>query len=517
MVFSSYTFILLFLPIVILGIFFLKDLKRDKRLIFLSVSSLFFYAYWDWHFLWVILLSIFGNYYFGYLIFKNNSFLANKKSLLFFGILLNIILLGYFKYTNFFIDNINFILNTSYSSLSIILPLGISFFTFQQIAYLVDTYQKKVTDHNFSHYLLFVSFFPQLIAGPIVHHKETLTQFANGRGGSISRTMFTQGLSIFVIGLLKKVLIADNIAAMYSTPVFEASNSMPIPFIESWCGILAYSFQIYFDFSAYSDMAIGLGLMFGVRLPINFYSPYKATNIIDFWKRWHITLSRFLRDYLYIPLGGNKLGKFRTHFNIMLVMLLGGLWHGSNWNFVIWGGLHGIAIVLNHIWRDYRTNNKLKIRFSIPFHDWCGRIATFLFITILWVFFRCDNLDASMNIIHGLLGFNGIILPETYYSYLGTFGQTFKNLGVEFSTGYLFLGVKEIFMLSFMLGIVWFLPNTAQFFRYREYSTSKKYKSGNVIGIKWRPNYIWAFSLSITTIICLVFISNTGEFLYFQF
>ncbi len=510
MVFSSYPFVLFFLPLVIVVALIIGKTYREGLIIFLSLASLVFYGYWGWQFVWVILLSIVANYYLAFLI-ENNRASKKLKPILTIGIVFNLGLLGYFKYTNFFIDNINVALDISLSSYNIVLPLGISFFTFQQVAYLVDVSRDEAIEHNFWHYLLFVTFFPQLIAGPIVHHKEMMPQFVNGFAGQIRAPMFSQGLSIFVIGVAKKVLIADSIAE-YATPVFEASSAgVPIPLIEAWVGALSYTFQIYFDFSAYSDMAIGIGLMLGVRLPVNFFSPYKAANIIDFWRRWHITLSRFLRDYLYIPLGGNQKGIARRFTNLLLVMILGGLWHGANWTFVIWGMLHGVALILNHFWNWLRKPAKSVNQGS----NWFGRIILFLFLVVSWVFFRAESVDDAINIVSGMIGMNGFVLPETYLERFGLAGKYLEELGVQFETGYLFLGINQIVILISLLAIVWFFPNTMEWSKYE--FKGKFPKNTYFSSILWQPTKIWSVALSLLALLSLVYMSRAGEFIYFQF
>lgn len=305
--------------------------------------------------------------------------------------------------------NVNYVFYLGFNYTNIILPLAISFFTFQQIAYLVDAYRGEAREYSFLHYSLFVTFFPQLIAGPIVHHKEMLPQFAKNSTYKFHFSNFNIGLTIFIIGLFKKVVLADSIA-IYSTPVFASADAgNNITFFEAWGGAIAYSLQLYFDFSGYADMAIGLAKMFGINLPLNFNSPYKSVNIIEFWRRWHMTLSRFLKDYLYISLGGNRKGS--KNLNLLLTMLLGGLWHGASYNFVIWGGLHGIFLIVNHGWQQFRhkvLNHDLKksskagTLFSIGF--------TFLSVTVAWVFFRAESLQGALLIIEGMAGVNGAIL-----------------------------------------------------------------------------------------------------------
>jgi len=357
MLFNSYQFIFLFLPITLLGFHLLgKEGYNRTAIAWLVGASLFFYGWWNPAYLALILFSIVFNYGVGVSLgYAPNS--PKKKSVLFLGVASNLGLLGYYKYANFFIENINVITGAEIVLDQIILPLAISFFTFQQIAYLVDVYRDKVKEHNFLHYCLFVTFFPQLIAGPIVHHKEMLPQFAQAITYRLRAKHLAVGFTIFVIGLFKKVVLADGIA-VYATPVFEiAEFNVALTFFEAWGGALAYSFQLYFDFSGYSDMAIGIARMFGIRLPLNFNSPYKAISIIDFWRRWHLTLSRFFRDYVYIPLGGQRKGEIRRLVNLAITMLLGGLWHGAGWTFVFWGGLHGLFLVINHIW----SNAKIKM------------------------------------------------------------------------------------------------------------------------------------------------------------
>ena len=337
MLFNSYVFILAFLPIVALGYFRIQAYgKHEGALVFLALASLFFYAWWNPIYLPLLLASILINFFLGVRLCKNRSVI-----LLSLGILFNLALLGYFKYANFLASNINQAFDTSIHPGHIILPLAISFFTFQQITYLVDSYNQLTKDYRFSHYTLFVTFFPQLIAGPIVHHHEMMPQFMQRKAWSPSMDNLAVGLTIFVLGLAKKVLIADKIAP-YASAAFAASDhGTALTFFEAWKGALAYSFQLYFDFSGYSDMAIGLARIFGIILPLNFFSPYKANNIIDFWRRWHMTLSRFLRDYLYIPLGGNRKGTIRRYLNLFITMLLGGLWHGAVMGCAAWILSHG--------------------------------------------------------------------------------------------------------------------------------------------------------------------------------
>ena len=344
------------------------------------------------------------------------------------------------------IESVNIALDTSIPLWGIALPLAISFYTFQQIAFLVDTYRGLTKQTRLGNYTLFVCFFPQFIAGPIVHHSETIPQFENKNFPKWCWNNILTGLTIFLIGFNKKVVIADSIAII-ANQVFDNALEIPPTFFEAWFGAISYSFQIYFDFSGYSDMAIGLAFMIGIKLPINFSSPYKATSIIDFWRFWHMTLSRFLREYIYIPLGGNRFGQIRRHGNIIAVMLIGGIWHGAGWNFIIWGGLHGIYIVVNHVWRfcDTKYINNQNSPNLIWF--WFSRILTFIAITIAWVFFRSETLGEAIIILQGMLAVNGIGIEGFFDNSYG--GKTVTNS-------------INLICLSCLFLIVWFFPATQE-------------------------------------------------------
>jgi len=362
MLFNSYIFIFAFLPITFCIYFTLAKYKSGEMAIrFLVIASLFFYGWWNPAYLALIMLSISVNYFIGEAIVRSRTISKNNytKCLFISGLIFNLGLLAYFKYANFIIENINLFFGFTSQINEIILPLAISFFTFQQVAYLVDTYKGITKEFKFTHYVLFVTFFPQLIAGPIVHHKEMLPQFMKLGNMKPNLDNIVIGANIFALGLFKKVVLADGIA-QYSSPVFNAAlTGEPMSLFVAWGGALAYTFQLYFDFSGYSDMAIGIARMFGIRLPLNFFSPYKSLSIIEFWRRWHITLSRFLRDYVYFSLGGNRKGKAHRYINLFTTMLLGGLWHGAGWTFILWGGLHGLYLVTNHAW--HYTQRRLNL------------------------------------------------------------------------------------------------------------------------------------------------------------
>ena len=409
MLFNSYIFLFVFLPVTLIIYFQIgKYGYRRLAVVWLISASLFFYGWWNPAYLGLIVGSILFNYGVGTFIGKS----GNKRSnyALVFGIVVNLGFLGYFKYANFFIENVNGLFATNYYIEQIGIPLAISFFTFQQIAYLVDSWKGETVGYKFLHYCLFVTFFPQLIAGPIVHHKEMLPQFDKSKVYKLNYENIAVGLSFFILGLFKKVVIADT-ALKYVTPYFNmAVQGNALTFLEGWVAALSYTFQLYFDFSGYSDMAIGLARMFGILLPINFNSPYKANNIIDFWRTWHITLSRFLRDYVYIPLGGNRKGIGRRYINLMITMLFGGLWHGAGWTFVIWGGLHGIYLVINHIWRAFKTKFIRLHEDSPSIINNVSWLITFIAVVIAWVFFRAPTLDSAFHLLKAMFGFYGFDL-----------------------------------------------------------------------------------------------------------
>jgi D-alanyl-lipoteichoic acid acyltransferase DltB (MBOAT superfamily) len=410
---------------------------------------LFFYSWWDIVYLPLILSSILFNYLIGTTLSKSNennkiglNKTFSKKSILIFGIVCNVALLGYFKYTNFFLENFNGIFGSNIPLQHIILPLGISFFTFTQIAFLVDAYKNEVKEYDLVRYMLFVTYFPHLLAGPILHHKEMMPQFANLRNSVINYRNIAVGLFIFSIGLFKKVIIADTFA-VWANAGFD--TSMTLNLFEAWATSLSYTFQLYFDFSGYTDMAIGISLMFNIKLPINFNSPYKALNIQDFWRRWHMTLSRFLRDYIYIPLGGNKISSFRTYVNLLATFVIGGLWHGAGWTFIFWGFLHGMALIIHRVW----TNLGFKM------YTWLAWFITFNFVNIAWIFFRAKSWDDAIKVLKGMVGLNGIVIGEKYKKslyFLQDYGINFDEVTIHIgdgskSLGWIFIGI--IFMLIF--------------------------------------------------------------------
>lgn len=508
MLFNSYAFVFLFLPITLVGYFGFGRKSSVLAAAWLAAASLFFYGWWDYRYLALLIASILGNFFAGRELARHAGTPAGKR-LLIATVAANLALLGYYKYADFFIGSANAVLGTHWALLRIVLPLGISFFTFTQIAFLVDAYRGLAKEYRFNNYVLFVTYFPHLVAGPVLHHKEMMPQFDLARNYRPHASDFSIGVTMFVIGLAKKLLIADNLSE-YASSVFDSRDSMSL-FI-AWGGVLAYSFQIYFDFSGYSDMAIGLSRLFGVRLPLNFNSPYQSTNIIEFWRRWHMTLSRFLRDYLYFSLGGNRQGPARRHLNLMVTMLLGGLWHGAGWTFVIWGGLHGIYLVINHGWQTLRlatARPSAAARVS-------GVALTFLAVTLGWVFFRSADLPSAVRVLTGLLGLNGVALPESLVNRLPLVRPVIDAVGMT-----TFLGGTSRFAFNWAwvaaaATIAFALPNSQELLcRYRPAFRAVS-RDGSARPV-WRVTSGWAAAAGALFALCLLSLSRPTEFLYFQF
>ncbi|WP_262695928.1 MBOAT family O-acyltransferase [Kordiimonas aquimaris] len=525
MLFNSYEFIFFFLPTTLL-IFFYIGQKFSGRIALASLvtASLFFYAWWNAIYVALLIASILANYGIGTLMGEHGP---RKKTFLTTGIIFNLSLLGYFKYANFFIENASFVFGGEASVTPIILPLAISFFTFQQIAYLVDVYKGKTPGYSIIEYTLFVAFFPQLIAGPIVHHKQVMPQFLKQSFAKVNTANFAMGSSVFAIGLFKKVVLADGIAIYANTAFSNAANGVSLDFLAAWGGALSYTFQLYFDFSGYSDMAIGIALLFGIQLPVNFYSPYKARSIVDFWRRWHITLSSFLRDYVYIPLGGNRSGQHRRYINLFATMVLGGLWHGAAWTFVFWGALHGTYLMINHCWRwavSYTAIVKLTPQFIGNFLSWA---LTFIAVVLGWVFFRAETFETAITVIEGMTGNNGLAIPQALarnLAYLIPAFQEVFNVDIYLGGGSNFL---YMWMWIIILAIIaFFASNTVQLMaKYSDaFANIITSLDGKKPGTKeyfttmrWKPNTIWALSIGIAFAVAILNLNSASEFLYFQF
>ena len=484
MLFNSVSYIFLFLPITCIIYFLL--LKRKfipLSIIWLIIVSIFFYGFYDKKYITLLLLSLILNFIFGRL-FYTKFFNQNKtrKCLLFFSLFVNLLILGYYKYSNFFIENLNSIFNTNIEFAKIVLPLGISFFTFTQIAYIVDVYKREVKEYSFINYMLFVTFFPHLIAGPILHHKEMMPQFKDLKRKILNYKNILTGISLFLIGLFKKVVVADSFAAY----VLNGYNlDISISMLEAWLIMLTYTFQIYFDFSAYTDMALGSAKLLNIDLPQNFNSPYKAVSIQDFWTRWHITLSRFLRDYIYIPLGGNRNGELRTFVNLLITMLLAGLWHGASWLFVIWGGVHGLALCINRLWK--------KTKIVIP--KLLSITLTFIFLNLTWVIFRAENFEQVVRIYISLFDIKNFSLPIIH------------EFGLYYITNDVLVRYDKILLLLPLAFVFVFLFNNSS-------EIIKKVK------INTRTKAIlYGIILSIFFLFCITkMLTNTyTEFIYFNF
>ena len=513
MLFNSYEFVFGFLFLCLLGYYGLHRLGSARLLqLWLLLCSLFFYGWWDVRYLALLAFSIGANFLIGRRITHGRD-VQGRKRLLVFGLVTNIALLGYFKYFDFFLSSIDRLPGISVSTWNIVLPLAISFFTFQQIAYLVTAYrgttgaafqgrnQGKNRGNNrggqdsygLVEYALFVSFFPQLIAGPITRAEAIIPQLRTLVQPRALMQNFAVGLSIFTIGLFKKTVIADQFSEWSLLCFSSVESGATLSTADAWIGTLSYSFQIYFDFSAYSDMAIGLGRMFGIILPLNFNSPYKSASIVEFWRRWHITLSNFLRDYLYIPLGGNRQGSLRTGVNILLTMLIGGLWHGAAWTFVIWGGVHGLFIVINHLWSSLvgskpalaALNSRIR-PLSIVFTLFC--------VSMAWVLFRADSFASAWSIygslfaLHDAAGQVPAIVPNPDRA------------------------------LNWLVGgalIAWFAPNVHQIFA--GYNRVHGPELAIPRYLAWKPNMAWLAVIVVMGILSVRAMLETSEFLYFQF
>ncbi|WP_223554726.1 MBOAT family O-acyltransferase [Lysinibacillus sphaericus] len=421
MLFNSFEFIFLFLPITFVVYFFLNQFSNQQYAIYcLVLSSLFFYGYFKLTYLAIITVSIIVNFALSRII--NNSNHRLRKTYMIIGVVFNVLILCYYKYTDFFITNINSLFDTDFAMLHLLLPLGLSFITFQQIAFIVDSYRDGTAHYKFSNYALFILFFPQLVAGPIVQHDEMLPQYDIKENRKIIHDNVARGLFIFVIGLVKKIVIADTVG-IWANAGFE--NYSNLSFVEAWITSLSYTVQLYYDFSGYSDMAIGLALLFNIKLPVNFFSPYKARNIQEFWKKWHMTLNRFLTTYVYFPLGGSRKGEFRTYINILIIFFISGFWHGAGWNFILWGLMHGFASVVVRLFS--KTGVKLPYLLS-----W---FITFQFVNIAWVYFRATSLEQANTIISKMFTPNMESITSFFTEPLTNFAQAeaFSVMGLTLS------------------------------------------------------------------------------------
>ncbi len=509
MLFNSYAFILGFLPLALALFFLLGRLNRVWAAAWLALASIAFYGYWSPKYIALLLGSVAFNFLCGRAIARRAGNCGGRRILI-ASVAVNLMLLGFYKYADFFASSANEIAKTHLPLLHVALPIGISFFTFTQIAFLADAGKGIVKEYRFVHYLLFVSYFPHLIAGPILHHAEMMPQFASAAPYRFSARCFAVGLTLFTIGLAKKVLIADPFGEMVS-PVFAAAHAgVPVRLIAAWVGVLAFTCQLYFDFSGYSDMAIGISKLFGIDLPINFASPYKSTSVIQFWQRWHMTLSRFLRDYLYFPLGGNRKGKLRRYINLMTTMVLGGLWHGANYTFLIWGGLHGCYLMINHAWRDLFPQRRPSFLGTLA-----AGAATFLAVAAAWIFFRAEDIPSAFNLLRGITGFNGIAVHEGTSTFWQVFGGVFPQVALvpEGAFQRLQFAPTRVELAVRFLGaavLLWAMPNTRQIAE-RVESTCASHGSSRFY------RYAVPGLAGVLLITALSQMQKVSAFLYFQF
>jgi alginate O-acetyltransferase complex protein AlgI len=561
MPFNSPEFIFLFLPLTLLffwisGFFVSRQphLPSDWPKLILLAASILFYSSWNPLYLPILLGSILFNYWIGTALYHKPLQSPASGWLLTAGIAANLLLLGYFKYTNFLISAFNL----DFKLTNFALPLGISFFTFQQIAYLVDTYRNAklqpanqfIDQPTFQQYASFVAFFPYLTAGPLLRYQEIGPQLAARPSESatqLNSQMLAVGITLFGIGLFKKLVLSESIAP-YANQIFDVAATVPLTLLEAWVGALAFTLQLYFDFSGYSDMAIGVALMFGFKLPLNFSSPYKATSIIDFWRRWHITLSNFLRDYLYIPLGGSRKGEPRRYFNLLLTMLIGGLWHGAGWTFVIWGGLHGLYLCVNHGWNSVKRSLGDSLERSTS-RNWSlmGWLLTFVTVVVSWVFFRAENIDTAIAMLQGMWGRNGLSLGEDLSGLFGFLPSVrFEGYMPHIDIKIEVLedidqpsSIQALKLTGMLLLLAWLMPNTQQWLaRYYkplypdpdgagyetlgyEASRGQRILAGSFQKlfqkVQWQPNLIWAIVMGLLTVAALLNLAKVSEFLYTEF
>jgi alginate O-acetyltransferase complex protein AlgI len=551
MLFNSYGFIFLYLPVVVAGFYILNLLNRSAAVIWLGGASLFFYGSWNWRFVPLLVGSFVFNYGMGMLLMRGDNQISPRPRLyiVIFAVGANLTALGYYKYADFLVDSVNLALPHPFVIPNIILPLGISFFTFTQIAFLIDTYVREAREPSFTNYLLFVTYFPHLIAGPILHHAEMMPQFERRDSGSISENIAT-GLSIFVIGLFKKVVIADSIAS-FATPAFDGvHDGAVLSLIEAWSAPIAYTFQLYFDFSGYSDMAIGLSLMFGIRLPLNFDSPLKACSIIEFWQRWHMTLTRYLRLYLYTPIVTKIMSWRMEHgygisrqdmrsvsgFTAMVAvplfytMGLAGIWHGAGLQFLVFGLLHAAYLTVNHGWRTFRHSSR-------PSHAVTAKLLvlrdvslTFIAVIVANVFFRAGSVHDAWSILRSMSGLNGFVLPAGLSAYFGPLAAPLAHLGVRFEPALpFFYGSSEVTAFALLFFIVWAPPNTQQLVarlspaladaisnQERDRPLLAKIPSLQWL-VEWRPNISSALLVGTLAAVACLNLNHVSEFIYFEF
>ena len=542
MLFNSYTFIFAFLPITALVFFLLGRLSRVMALRWLILASLVFYAWWRPLNVLLIAPSILINFAIARAMERrlDQERTTAARVLLMVGIAFNVAFLGYFKYANFFVGTVNDVFGTQYVLAHIVLPLGISFITFQKIAFLVDVHSRRFERFTLQDYGLFVLFFPQLIAGPIVHYREMMPQFQRAPC-VFDRENVAVGITLLMFGLLKKAYLADSISPIVKTLYDQAAGGGSMSLVLSWMAAIGFTFQIYFDFSGYTDMALGIARIFGIKLPQNFNSPLRSASIIDFWLRWHMTLTRFLTAYLYNPLalrltrrrmekglpgfGGRhtSVGGFITLllFPTMLTMCVSGFWHGAGYLFILWGAMHGLFLSTNHAWRVVARNLwPDKVRYARVMTP-IGHVLTFVAVAAAMVFFRASTLHAAINIVRGMIGLNGVELPGTLLARLGSAGVWLQHIGIHATPPDWFPFDEMLLWLVALAAIVFLCPNTQQMLA--KYEPALGVKASDPAGesllqrIHWRPTVAWACVVAVVAVIGILQLSGPSEFLYWQF
>lgn len=522
MLFNSYPFLFCFLPLLLLAWRLAGGLGSSRLALVLLAFSTVFYGLWGAGFLLLLAALIAMNYAFGLALAAPDEAFAippedskgqtpgpkrprgriSRKTLLVLALCLNLLPLLWFKYSWFLAQNVALLFGVEWEFMPPGLPLGISFYTFIQIAWLADVYRRRFVPAGLTRHALFSACFPYVVSGPIVRYEQVGPQFDALSG--LTADNLARGFSLFSLGLAKKVLLADGIA-LYADAVFNAAEkAFPLSGAEAWLGSFCYTFQLYFDFSGYTDMALGLGLMLGLRLPENFNSPYKSTGIVDFWRRWHITLSAWLRDFLYIPLGGNRAGRLMQYRNLFLTMLIGGAWHGAGWTFLAWGALHGLMLCVNHFFRArIKGSTAEKILAAAPLRL-LSIAFTFLCINFCWVVFRALSLDGALRVytamftgpfgaaeistqgLGGISAFLAALLPNNYFP-----------------------GWQPFALLALCAVLVWAFPNSREMLRGRA--------DGSLPWLAWRATGLWATGLAVLAFVSLILVSRQSTFLYFQF
>jgi D-alanyl-lipoteichoic acid acyltransferase DltB (MBOAT superfamily) len=543
MLFNSAEFLFVFLPVTLAGFYLLGPISRNSAIRWLILTSLVFYAWWRPVNVLIIAPSIIINYIIARILLRLNDSKGSpsiSKAVLLLGITFNVIFLGVFKYTDFMLNSINDVFGANLVLRHIVLPLGISFITFQKIAFLVDVQAGKVRSFNFQDYCTFVLFFPQLIAGPIVHYREMMPQF-HAASCRFDKENFAVGLTLLFFGLFKKIILADNMALLV-TPLYEqAASQGGTSFLMAWMAAVGFTLQLYFDFSGYTDMALGLARFFGIRLPQNFNSPLRASSIVDFWLRWHMTLTRFLTAYIYNPLqlwltrrrlakgqrglsGPNtQVGAFISllMFPTILTMFMSGLWHGAGYGYIVWGLLHGLYLTINHGWRVVAArlwpDRKSYVRVMQP----VGWVLTFVSVSAAMVFFRSTTITSAVDIVKGLMGLNGIGLPHALFDRSGALGSGLHRLGLIAVQSW---SVQDFAVLAIWIAVLMFVvlacPNTLQILSRYEPALGVKPRSTQLgIGriLEWNASLPWALAVSGLAAIAIASISGPSEFLYWQF